>query len=225
MKTTRPLIVLALLSGLATGLVACGNTATVTGSGGLSSTSGGPSALVSGAPSIAAAPTTTKSGHSGGGTATSGSTSSSPSAPPSSPGRTIKTIGPLRGNYAIGIRGACYEKIYNDGGNKLLFIGADFSISHTGLLLPAPVPFKMTNSVDLDNSSGSEPVGIPFSSYVGSMLAASSDYLGKTVKLTGTISPTGSDTNPGDNSISISVEVPATPPPLTSFDPVPLTCL
>ncbi|HEY1488237.1 MAG TPA: hypothetical protein VGF84_19170 [Micromonosporaceae bacterium] len=209
--------------GLAATLAACSKTATEAGSSGLSGISASSSASAStGAstgPTVAPTPTKTKSGSGSGSTAAPSPSVSSAS--PSTSSIVIKGGGPL--DYKVVATGNCFWKLYDDGGNMEVQIGAQFEATVSRRLPRAgTVPMTVTNSLDNDNTSGSAPLGTPVSWSLGSELVSQNEFGGKTVVLKATISPTGTDSNPNDNVATVSVAVPAGSPPSTS--PTSLSC-
>jgi hypothetical protein len=140
-----------------------------------------------------------------------------------SPSASTSTIRILTPDYKVVAMGGCFWKLYNDGGNMEVQIGAKFEASlNRRLLRPGTVPMTVTNSIDNDNTRGNAPLGTPASWSVGTELVSQNEFGGKTVVLTATINPTGSDSNPGNNAASVSLNVPAGSPPST--DPTPLSC-
>jgi hypothetical protein len=211
--------------GLAATLAACSKTATEAGSSGLSGISASSSALpstgASTGPTVAPTATKTKSGSGSGSGSTAAPSPSVSSASPSTSSVVIKGGGPL--DYKVAAQGNCFWKLYNDGGNMEVQIGAQFEATVNRRLLHAgTVPMTVTNSLDNDNTSGNAPLGTPVSWSLGSELVSQNEFGGKTVVLKATISPSGTDSNPNDNVATVSVTVPAGSPPSTS--PTSLSC-
>jgi hypothetical protein len=201
-RTAAILLAAALLT---VALVACSSATATTGLGQVPGSPG-----VAPPPAGSSGPTGTPTGL---GTATGTSTrthAASPSASSVSP--SYRRLG---GDYAITMpTGLCYEVRLNDGGNYLLAIGADFLITYHGLYHPATVPFQLTNDAQVGMRSGNMAIGQQFASYFGTYAAdAGNPYLGKTVKITATIMPPGTDNNDiTDDSVSANVSVPTTLP-------------
>jgi hypothetical protein len=211
----------ALLVGIAVTLVACGTTKVVQGSSGLNAAGGSlPSASAGtpGQPTPTVVPTPTKPG--GGHTGTTTPPSHKPSA---SPSVSASASNPVSSNYLIEAQGNCFWLAFNDGGNKELEIGAQFEAYYVGPSDPTTMNFTLTNSLNVDNSHGTEPLAKAFTASLGTELIATSPFLGKTVTLTGTINPTLPDDKTSDNSASVTVKIPLSGFP-TSSNPVSLSC-
>jgi hypothetical protein len=221
-RTVRVLIASTLLIALASGLVACSKSATVSGSGGITGFDASGSPLASGGPSFRPTPTGAatkpKGGgdHGGGGgkPGQSSNTTHSPS-PSSSP--------PLANDYKIVVWGPCYWSLGPEPG--MLLVGTRFKITHTGPGTPNPVPFVLTDNKDHDSAtSPGEAVDTIFPSAIGGDIASAVRYPGTLVTVTGTINPGSDDDNPADNKISIGVQVPSLNLP-TSTTPSNIPCV
>lgn len=210
-------LVVASLTLLTTGavLVACASKGTVSGTSGIGNVK------VTGTPSTAPSPTattnTTPTPRQNGNPTVTITTMNSVGSPvvtittTAQPGggMTLKTGILLRTDYSITAQGPCYWYSNQEG----LFIGATFKIAHVGLLNAVPVKFNLTNNRDNYGAYGQQSVGT-FTSALGGYVAENT-YPGTTIKLIGTINSDHAvgDTNPANDSATITIVIPPTPIP------------
>lgn len=145
------------------------------------------------------------------------------SAPATQTVSTVPSPSPHVG-YAVTATGVCYWRVYNDAGNHLLQIGAEFQIRYTGGAAPTTVPFLLTWSPNIDNTSGNATIGTPFTWYDGLELVSGNGLYNKTVTLTGTINDTTGDDFAGDNTAAARVSVPDSGSLPSDFNPHAVPC-
>lgn len=226
MNTSRRVTVVTAVGGLLLSmLVSCssGKTAAHTSLGAVDGISPAPTTSPTGAPKPAPTPTTAPPTTATPTVTATVTTTATTSASPG--GHITPSYILLLPNYALNTKGFCYWRLYNDGGNYLLQVGATFTISTIGLITATTVPFQLTIKGQAGQTSGDEPIGPAFTPMYGTNLANSSNaYLNKTIKITGTIAPIGTDSVPTDNAITLSIQVPDASHLPTDFDLHALTC-
>jgi hypothetical protein len=129
---------------------------------------------------------------------------------------------PAQNDYKIVVWGPCYWALDSDDDGDLI-IGTRFKITYNGTTPVPLIPVKLTNSVDVDNTtSPGEPIGSVFGLATGGP-GTNSTYPGHTIRVTATMTPPTSDPDSSDNSAEIGVVVPSSGLP-TSTTPINIPC-
>src|SRR5215813_11418404 len=159
-------------------------------------------------------------GNGGGGNGSTGHGSASTSASsgtPSSPGNTVYTF--IAPNFSAKATGHCAWDA-DQAGN--IYLDTEFTISYSGLVASTATPWSVGNDRNSYTTTGTA-TSLPktFNVRMGGQPFSASAWPGNVVKVTMTISPSGSDSNAADNTASIKLHLPSNPPTADLLTTVP----